>query len=89
MHGMLQLTKVVLQRLGDQRRVGESQVLQRLSILRTGKDEHSSCSKFEGTTYRSRDVGTGNSLRGSIEVVECGGLDDLGDDFRTDTEAWR
>jgi hypothetical protein len=37
------------------------------------------CPKY--ATYRSRDIGTSDSLRGSIKVVERGGLDDLSDDL--------
>lgn len=38
--------------------------------------------------YRSGNVSTGDSLRGSVEEVESGRLADLGKDFGTDTERY-
>lgn len=40
-------------------------------------------------TYGCGDVSTGDSLRGSVEVVERGRLADLGKDLGTDTECYR
>ena len=45
-------------------------------------------SKRKATAYRSRKVGTGDALNGSIEVVESLGLDNLGADLRPDAEGW-
>lgn len=36
--------------------------------------------------YGGRDVGTGDTLRRGVEVVESGGLADLGDDLGANTE---
>lgn len=36
--------------------------------------------------YRSRDIGTGDSLRGGIEEIECWGFTDLGNDLGSNTE---
>lgn len=40
-------------------------------------------------TYGCGDVSTGDSLRGSVEVVERGRLADLGKDLGTDTECYK
>jgi len=37
-------------------------------------------------SYRSRDIGTGDSLWWGVEEVESGGLADLGNDLGSDTE---
>jgi hypothetical protein len=38
--------------------------------------------------YRSRDISTGDSLRGGIEEIECWGFTDLGNDLGSNTESW-
>lgn len=40
-------------------------------------------------TYGCGDVSTGDSLRGSVEVVERGRLANLGKDLGTDTECYK
>lgn len=75
--------------LGDQGCVGESHRFEGLGVLQR-KVKSAMYEEGEKTikAYRSGNVSTGDSLRGSVEEVESGRLADLGKDFGTDTERY-
>ena len=77
----MSLTKVTLEDLGDDRSVGESHRLEGLGVLWV-----SMRANLARPTYRSWDIGTGDSLWGRVKEVESGGLADLCDDLGSDTE---
>jgi len=89
------LTKVTLEGLDDERGVGESQTLERLGVLYVDGDKESIsllarvhvAMSGGGETHGSGHVGTGDSLRRSVEVVERRRFTDLGDDLGTDSES--
>lgn len=80
---------MTLDDLGDQGGVGESHSLERLGVLFFFPTSQPFVIQLkERWAYRSRNIGTGDSLRRSVKVVESGRLADLGNDLGTDTECY-
>lgn len=79
---------MTLDGLGDERRVGESQSLERFGVLLKG--DIMSVRRLEvqihKETYRSGDIGTSDSLGSGIQKVESRRLADLSNDFGSNTK---